>query len=60
MVPFLLFSRALAAVVIYGGVLRAGHSLGTAFPHFSLLSHKQDQLKIQSALVKNALAGQLW
>lgn len=53
------FSGTLAAVVIYGGVQRAGNSHGTAFLHFSLLSHMQDQLKIQSALVKSALAGQL-
>lgn len=57
MLAWVLFSRTLAAVVIYGGVGRAGNSHGTAFPHFSLLSH--DQLKIQSALVKRALAAQL-
>lgn len=57
MPAWLLFFRTLAAVVIYGGVGRAGNSHGAAFLHFSLLSH--DQLKIQPALAKSALADQL-
>lgn len=52
MSPFCLFSWTLTAVVICGGVWRAGKAHGTVFPRFSLLSHMQGQLKIQSTLVK--------